>query len=268
MGDIFGKNSSPPPAPDYSGAAVATAAGNADAARIATKANRINQYTPYGNIIYTPGVNGDQDQWRSDVQLSPTGQQLLNYQNTAALDFGDQAVKGLSRVDQSFSRPFDYGSVKDVQDAAYGAQTSRLDPQFARSEQQLRQDLANKGIPVGSEAWNAEMDAFNRSKADAYTQARTAAISTAPQTYQLAAALRDQPLNEVNALRTGSQVTTPTFTPPGQQQTTQGPNYLGAATAAGQYAGNIYNQQVGQQNAMMSGLFNLGAAGLPIAFPA
>lgn len=41
-----------PPAPDYTGAANATAAGNLEAARAASAANRVNQYTPYGNLIY------------------------------------------------------------------------------------------------------------------------------------------------------------------------------------------------------------------------
>lgn len=44
---------SPPPAPDYTAAANATAAGNLEAARAATQANRINQYTPYGSLTYT-----------------------------------------------------------------------------------------------------------------------------------------------------------------------------------------------------------------------
>ena len=43
----MGKGSSPPPpAPDYAGAAQATAAGNLEAARANAAANRVNQYTP------------------------------------------------------------------------------------------------------------------------------------------------------------------------------------------------------------------------------
>jgi hypothetical protein len=48
-----GKGGSAPPPPDYRAAAIETAAGNVDAARIATKANRINQITPYGSLTYT-----------------------------------------------------------------------------------------------------------------------------------------------------------------------------------------------------------------------
>ena len=45
--------SSAPPAPDYTGAAQATAAGNLEAARATAAANRVNQYTPYGSLEYS-----------------------------------------------------------------------------------------------------------------------------------------------------------------------------------------------------------------------
>ena len=81
-----------------------------------------------------------------------------------------------------------------------------------------------------------------------------------PQTYQMAQALRSQPLNELNALRTGSQVTNPTFNQVPQQQATAGANMLGAAQAQGQSDMNAYNAQVGQQNSFTNGLMNMGAA--------
>jgi hypothetical protein len=44
---------SPPPPPDYEAAARQTAAGNIEMARQATLANRVNQFTPYGNLTWT-----------------------------------------------------------------------------------------------------------------------------------------------------------------------------------------------------------------------
>ena len=49
---LLGKSDAPP-APDYTGAATATAAGNLEAAKVAAAANRVNQVTPYGNLTYT-----------------------------------------------------------------------------------------------------------------------------------------------------------------------------------------------------------------------
>jgi hypothetical protein len=48
---LYGKGDSPP-APDYEAQAKAEAAGNLEAMRVATKANRVNQYTPWGSLEY------------------------------------------------------------------------------------------------------------------------------------------------------------------------------------------------------------------------
>jgi len=325
----MGKSSSPPPAPDYTAAAQATAAGNLEAARYATQANRVNQYTPYGSLTYkqgggsepyfneqgynaalkayqdqmanyqpgghwetwgNPDLNdpmaggrtwvegtggpapvepnrqdymlpgGNPDSWSSTISLSPVGQELLNYGNEAALGLGRQIGQGIGRVDETLSQPFDYGSVGSLNDAAYAAQTARLDPEWARRLDAERTRLTNQGLAPGGEAWDAEMRNYEQARNDAYQQARLAAMSMMPQTYQLAAALRSQPLNELNALRTGSQVQNPQFTAVPQQQTTPGPNLLGAANA--QYGASLdqYNSQVASNNALMGGLFGLGSA--------
>ena len=45
---VFGGGNDAPPPPDYAGAARETAAGNLEAAKYATVANRANQFNPYG----------------------------------------------------------------------------------------------------------------------------------------------------------------------------------------------------------------------------
>lgn len=256
---LYGKDQSPPPAPDYTGAAQATAQGNVEAARYATKANRYDQFTPYGNLTWSQDAT-DPDKWSSTVNLNDLAKSTLDSQLDLSNQMGKLALGGTDRVSEAFAKPFDFGSVKDVEDQSYAAQTSRLDPQWQQAAQQQDAKLANQGITPGTQAYEEAMRSFNQGRNDAYTQARLAAISTQPQTYQMATAVRNQPLNELNAIRTGAQIQNPTFTPGGQQQTTAGANYLGAAQAEGQYAGNLYNQGVAQDNAMTSGLFSLGAA--------
>lgn len=63
-----------------------------------------------------------------------------------------------------------------VEDALYGRTTSRLDPQWQQQQNDLAVRLANQGVTTGSEAWQREMDAFNRAKNDAYSGARNDAI--------------------------------------------------------------------------------------------
>lgn len=103
--------SSPPPPPDYAAAANATAAGNIEAARLATTANRVNQYTPYGDIVYTNGVGGNPDRWRQDTNLSPAGQQLFDSQMAINSGLSDVAGQGLGYVKDTLNTPFDWSLV-------------------------------------------------------------------------------------------------------------------------------------------------------------
>jgi len=76
--------------------------------------------------------------------------------------------------------------------------------------------------------------------------------------FQLASYLRGLPMQELNALRAGSQVTNPSFINVAQQGQTQGPDTLSAYQA--QQNANIaaQNRQAAQQSNLTSGLFSLG----------
>lgn len=254
----MGKQSAPPQ-PNYEAAAQATAQGNLDNARLATKANRVNYNTPYGNLTYQQDPN-DQDLWSANVNLAPEQKALLDQQNKSSIGLANLQDQAVSRVGQAQAQPFDFGSVQDVQDKAYSAYTSRLDPQWNQRQGALETQLANQGIARGTEAYTNAMRDFNTGRNDAYQQANVAAINTAPQTMQLATALRNMPLNELNALRTGSQVTNPTFSNVPQQATTAGPDMLGAANMG-------YQAQLGATNAanqsssnLFGGLMGLGGS--------
>ena len=71
--------------------------------------------------------------------------------------------------------------------------------------------------------------------------------------------MRNQPLTELNALRTGAQPTMPQFQPYQGANVAPAPVF-NAAQQQGAWDQNAYNQQVGQQNATTSGLFGLGSA--------
>ncbi len=250
---------SQPAAPDYTGAAQATAAGNIEAAREATKANRVNTYTPYGSQTYSQtDPNDPASSWVSNISLAPDAQRALDSQLNFSTQMGDLGQQQLSQV-QGQGQP-DLRSVQDVQDKAYQAYTSRLDPQWDQRQQQTETQLRNQGLVPGGEAYTNAMRDFNAGRNDAYQQANIGAIQTAPQTYQMANDIYNQPLNRFNAFRSGTQVQNPTFSQAPQQQQTPGVNYSGAANQSGQYAQGLYNAGVGQANAFNSGLFSLGSA--------
>ncbi len=79
---------------------------------------------------------------------------------------------------------------------------------------------------------------------------------------QLAEALmlRSMPLQELNAFRSGSQVSLPNMTPTFTTPQLQGPELLTAAGLQGRDAMAAYNAQVAGQNSFMNGLFGLGGA--------
>lgn len=260
---VYKSAPSAPPAPDYAGAAQATASGNLAAAKQAQQANMVNQYTPYGSLEYSQDPTsrfGENPSYSSQVNLSPVGQQLLNANNQSALGLAGLQSGAEQRVASTMGQPMDLSSVPQIEDKAYQALTSRLDPQWEQRQAQTETQLRNQGLVPGDEAYDNAMRDFNYGRNDAYQQANLGAIQTAPQTYQLATAAYNQPLNTLNAIRTGSQVQNPTFQSTPQQQTTTGANLLGAANNQAQYNQGLYNAGVGQANAFNSGLFSLGSA--------
>ena len=269
----MGKDSpSPPPAPDYTGAAQATAQGNKDAAIAAAESNRVNQITPYGNLTYqqTGKSEAGNPLWQATQTLSPAEQAKLDANNQLSQSLLETAQHGLGQVDNLLSntaldesklaQPSIQGQA--VQDAIM----SRLRPELERQQRGLDTQLANQGIMQGSEAWKNAQTQQGNNRNDLMTQAALQGINTGQAARQQGIAeqyaAQSRPLDIVNALRTGNQVQNPSFVNVPQQATTAGPDLLGAAQ------GN-YNAQMGQYNAaqagnnnMTSGLFSLGAAGL------
>jgi hypothetical protein len=84
------------------------------------------------------------------------------------------------------------------------------------------------------------------------------------QGFQELAYQRNEPINTLNAVRSGSQVTTPNqfYVNAPQQATTAGADYLGAAGMTGNAAIANANAENANRNAMMQGLFSLGGAAM------
>ena len=256
--------SSTPAAPDYAGAANATAAGNLEAAKYATKANRINQTTPYGSLKYTQNPD---ETWNQVETLAPEAQKALDQQLALNTKYGETANVGFDKARQLFENPeLDTSALPtrgiDVGKTAQEAIMSRLQPQLAQQEEALRTRMANQGITLGSDAYGKEMTAQGQRGNDLQMQAALQGINldqaNRSAALQEQAYMQDRPLNLINALRSGNQVQAPQFQQFAQQATTQGPNMLGAAQATGQANAA---QQANSSNAM-GGLFSLGGAAI------
>jgi hypothetical protein len=238
---LTGKDQKPPPAPDFGQAAQAQGQANMDTARLQTEMNRPNEFTPFGSRTWTK--NGDQ--WTSNVTMSPQVQGLYD--------------KSIAGANNSLAQPFDITNNRDaIVDAMYRRSTRLMDPQYQQSEEQQRSDLVNRGFSVGDEGYTRAMDNFNRMKSEDYANARDRATTGgAQQAVSEALVQRQEPLQELNAIRTGAM---PTFQPySATSNISPAPTF--AATQAQWGADMDRSNFMQAQNAgMMSGLFGLGAS--------
>ena len=265
---------SAPAAPDYTGAAQATAAGNLDAARATAAANRTNQVTPYGNLTYTanPGTDAYGNTLYTATQtLAPAQQAILDQTNQLNQGLMSTANTGLNYANQVLSQP----GVDTSKLPSYGidpgqsysdAIMSRLQPQMAQQNEQSDAQLANQGIAQGTEAYNNAKRTLQQGQNDAMTSAVINGMNTGlnanQQAFTQQAYNQMQPINVINALRTGSQVQNPSFASTPQQANVAGADILGATNASYQNqlaATNAQNQASGN---FMGGLMNLGGMAL------
>ena len=268
----MGKQASAPPPPDYAGAAKETAAGNLDVARQTTAANRVNQYTPYGSLEYNMAGEDKygNPMWKATQSLAPAQQQLLDYQNQASLGLGELTGKGLGYVSNMLESPFDTSKLPTTgfnpSQSYQNAYMQRLQPQIEQGREALATQLANSGIPVGSEAYKRAMQSQAMKENDLLASVTTAGFGVGDTARKSAlqeqAYLRNEPLNTLNAVRTGAQVQGPSFVNPAQQANVAGPDLLGAAQSTYNAQLGASNAQNAANNAMTQGLFSLGSAGL------
>lgn len=241
-----------PPAPDYTGAANATAASQ-----------RVNYQTPWGTINWAPNASGKEtDPWTQTIGLSPTQQQLLDYNNSTQLGLAQLQGKGLASVSNLFSnlpKQSDLPSQAiNPGQTAQDAILARELPILNQQQDRLSNQLANQGIQMGSEAYKTAQDQMGRQYNDLYSQAALRGIDAQQAARQQA--MQEQgfysqlPINLLNALRSGTQVQSPN-----QSGIGPGSNLLNAAQAQGQNAWQNYNTQVGSYNSGLSSAAALAA---------
>ncbi len=202
----------------------------------------------------TPVAPG-QDQWTQTTTLSPEQQRLYDLQTQGQTTYGETANSVLKNAQAGLSQPVDT-DWEAYRTKALDAQRARLDPDYIRAEEGLRQRLINSGLTPGSEGWQREMDQFQRGRNDALLQADLRAGDTVGQGIQQTAALRGMPLNEASVLINGGQVQTPQLQ--NVAQTSVAPtDVLGAYNQ--QYQGQLaaYNANQQRSNSALGGLFGL-----------
>lgn len=251
-----------PKAPDPYAVSAAQTQSNQQTAAYNAALNRVSQYTPYGNLVYsqTGRDASGAPQYRADVSLTPETAHQLHTQQAQDSAIADLGLGLTSQIGSQINAPLPDGAASNeaARNAYYAKQTAFLDPQWNIAQDNADSKLSNQGVIQGSEAWNRAQDALARQKEFSYGQARNDAIlqGQTAQQQALANALtqRNLPVNQLNALRSATQIQNPTFT-----------NVPSANSANTDVSGNVwnsYNAQVANSNNFMNGLFGLGGAAI------
>jgi hypothetical protein len=270
MANGIGKDDAPP-APDTVAAAKETAAGNLDAARTAAAANRVNQVTPYGNLTYN--ING-KDSYGNDLYtatqtLTPAQQDILNKNQGLSSGLLDTAQSGLNYANDVLSKPgVNLSQLPQVGinpgETYSDAILRRLAPQIAQENEMSDAQLANQGIAQGTEAYNNAKRTLQMGQNDrqlgAITSGMGVGLQANNQAFNQQGYNQMQPINVINALRTGSQVQSPNFVSVPQQATTAGADILGATNSNYQNQLAATNANNAATGSFFGGLMNLGSA--------
>lgn len=251
-----------PPSPQSTSAAqtgtsVATAIANA-------QLNNVNQVGPDGTLTFAN--TGDYTftdpfthetytipKTTATTTLSPAQQAIADQSNASKLNLSTLANNQSGFLNNYMATPFD-GSNDATEARLMELGRKRLDPLWAQNDASLQTSLANQGIK-GGEAYDHAMQQEQQAKTDAYNQLL---LSGHGQAFSEGQAVRNQPINEITALLSGSQVSQPNF---GNFNQGSIPTTDNAGLINSNYNQRlgIYQNQAANNSALVGGLFGLGS---------
>lgn len=212
--------------------------------------NSSNQVTPYGSLSWEQiGTWEDgTPRYQSTTTLSPEQQELYNLGTATQKNLGNIGVEQSGKIRELLGTNVDLSN-DALESHLFDLGSKRLNPEFQQREESMRNDLINRGIREGTPAFEAEMTRFNQSRNDAFNNL---ALTGRGQAMSEILAQRNQPINEITALLSGSQVSQPQFRNEAQTPVS-GVDYAGLVQS------NYGNEMAGH-NAFIGGLAGLGGA--------
>lgn len=251
-----------PAQPDPIKTAQAQSGVNLSTAVTQQNLNMVDQINPWGSVDYSQnGSTRFKDSFGNWVEVptfsqtttfSPEQQAIFDKSQAAQTNLAGIAEDQSGRVAETLSDPFQFDN-QDAANWAYDLGAQRLDPRFAKEESAMRAQLVNSGIREGTAAWDSAMNRLGKSKTDAYNQLM---LQGRGQAFSENLATRNQPLNELSALLSGSQVSNPA-----QMSSATPQASVGGVDYAGMVQDN-YQAKLANHQAMMGGLFGLAGKGM------
>lgn len=257
----MGKSAPSPPDPkDTSAAQTGTSVSTAIANQ---HLGNVNEVGPDGTVSYTygdPYTYSDPYTGKSYTVQTPTKTTTLSPEQQAIYDttvgtkgnLADLANQQSGFLKNYMANPIDLSS-GNVEKYINDHFSDDFNKQQNQQQESLLTRLANQGIGMGSEAYQNAMDQFSTQRANAYDNLYGNQYQNAVQDIT---AERNQPINEITALLSGSQVSQPNFTNTPNQQ-------IPTTDTAGIINTN-YQQRLAQAQAnnqgVLGGLFGLGGS--------
>ncbi|HEY8385264.1 MAG TPA: tail fiber domain-containing protein [Porticoccaceae bacterium] len=254
----MGKGAPEPPDPWET--AAAQGQWNAFTAQQQQLLNMVDQVTPWGTLTYdqigtTTLVGPDGKRYKiprylATQELSPEQQAIFERTQAAQQNLADIAQEQSEWLKGYLNEPFEFTN-RDAELWAWDLAAPRILQQQQQNEQALRTRLLNMGLRPGTTAWEAEMTRQSQANNDQLNQL---ALTGRQMAFNEAIAQRNQPLNELIGLMSGTQIQNPNATYVNTPQTgVAGVDYTGLVNQ--KYQAELANYQAG-----MGGLFGLGAA--------
>jgi hypothetical protein len=252
----------PPKAPDPYETAAAQSGMNMNTAITQQLLNSGTQVNPWGTVntevtgnntfVDSQGRTVTVPKFTQTTTLSPEQQAIFNESQAAEGNLAGIANEQSAFLKDYLNKPFSFNN-QDAEQWAFDLASPRIRQNQMQAEDTLRSTLANKGIREGSAAWNAEMTRMTNANTDQMNQL---ALTGRGQAFSEAMATRNQPLNEITALLSGSQVSNPAqMSGAMPQASVAGVDYTGLVNQ--QYQANLANHQN-----KLGGLFGLASAGI------
>lgn len=222
--------------------------------------NMVDQQNPWGSTTYSPngsssfvGADGKTytvPKFTQTTTFTPEQQAIFDASQKAEGNLANLAADQSKFLQGYLDKPFEFTN-QDAETWAYDLASPRILAQQGQNETQLRNRLINSGIRPGTEAWDTEMTRLTNANTDQLNQL---ALTGRGQAFSEALATRAAPINEITALLSGSQVTSPAGqSGPTPQTQVGGVDYSGLVQ-------QNYQNKLQSSGTALGGLFGLAGS--------
>lgn len=255
-----------PPSPQQT--ASAQTSSNVSTAIAQQQLNAINQTGPNGSVRYSQdgtysftdpstGQTYQLPKMTQTTTLSPGQQSIFDALQGTNQNLATTAKNQSARLDGMLSEPFSLDN-EATEARLMELASKRLDPQLSQHREREIARLSNQGIKLGSSAYDRAIRQIDEKENDARNQLL---LTGRNQAVQEALLERNQPLNELIALASGTQLSSPAAAAV-PQTGLAGTDIAGITQNAFNNQMGQYGQQMSNWNSTVGGLFGLGSSAL------